>query len=150
MWRRCSPTISTSNFLTTYGNLVGVSSPKLSRQAIGANEHLLVGQLTSVVGATAEVLYFPWPYTVAYGNAYVVDFMAILNGTTDNDVILTLTINGAAATPTLTIPAGVAGSRVQATLTLGNAITALGYISIAVSGTNTLAVGATVTVKAII
>jgi hypothetical protein len=77
----------------------GYLRPKLSRQAIGANEHLLVGQLTSVVGATAEVLYFPWPYTVAYGNAYVIDFMAILNGTTDNDVILTLTINGARCDP---------------------------------------------------
>jgi hypothetical protein len=150
MWRRTDVALGISNFLTTYGNLTGVSSPKLSRQAIGANEQILTVHLTSVKAADAQVGFVSWPYTVAFGNAYCVDFSAVLEGTTDGNVILTVGINGTPTTPAMTIPAGAAGSRQHVVLLTANDIPALGYITVAVTGANTNAVGCSVSLKCII
>lgn len=150
MWRRCTSVLSPSNFLTTFGNLAGVTSPKLSRQAIGSNDHIVFGDLASVKATDAEVSYRYWPFSIAYGNAFATEFGAVITGATDADVILTLAMNGVPATPSLTIPAGAAGARGIVTLTLDNGIPAEGYFTVSVTGANTNAVGASYSIRAII
>lgn len=150
MWRRASTVLSSSNFLTTTGNLVGIADPKVARQAIGANEHCLTGHLSTVEGALAEVAWVSWPYKVGAGNAYVTDWSCTLEGDTDDDVILTLFVNGVATTPTMTIPASPAGTTVHVDLLTNNQIPAVSGMSVAVSGDNTAPVPASFTLKCIV
>ena len=150
MWRRAGTVLSSANFLTTTGNLVGISDPKVARQAIGANDHLLCGEFSSVVGASSEVSRRPWPYPGSDGNAFLIRLDAVLGGTTDGTVVITVSIGGVPAVPVLTLPAGAAGDRGSINFSAGNSIPADSVIDLTISGTNTLDVPASFTLKAII
>jgi hypothetical protein len=132
-------------------NLSDVVSAASARNNIGSNQQALETRFGDLRGATAELRFLNWPFASTSG--FGIRIVATLEGSlATGSAIIGISIDGVTTNPAaLTIPlAGSAAGRSYSELFVAaNSISGGASVRLAVSGTNTAAVGAAVTMTCI-